>query len=484
MKPQLGNLLIVFSLLFILSGLSYKFLQEKSEYKNTLTRQRDSIEQGLKKRWRDYLLERVRNEQLVEGYRLFFFRNGRRLAGEFFPRHSSVLRWKHYRNNYDDTLKSKAFLHHAFSLKNSWDRVLAIKEYIRRFQIIPKLSFTQYEKTLFNEEIAIAYKKLFKLFDGNKNFTFIGRTYQFDGVFYRLTSKGLIEAFYPEKEIIFKREMVSFLKGRHVKTGKLGQSINSVKFDGIHINKNNNPFFIFYIILISIGLLIIGLILNYRSIIKQKKELLKKVSFLDQVVHEIKTPLAGLKLHTQLLQSDDEDNESYKSIIGSVDRVDALFNDIVLMNRKREKVKLNLLDRKTFEQEIIVPFKQEFLETLEVDSIPECSFYSEVPSLKLILRNLVNNAIKYGEFSTISFFEEKGSFIISVKDNGEGISKEDAPKIFDEYYRSEKMKNKKIDGLGMGLAIAKKIAREISCELSFENPGEPGALFKLKFKKL
>jgi len=80
--------------------------------------------------------------------------------------------------------------------------------------------------------------------------------------------------------------------------------------------------------------------------------------------------------------------------------------------------------------------------------------------MKQVLYNIISNALKYspeGGQVTFSIKEEESRIIVSVKDQGVGIPKENIGKIFDRFYRVDKARTRKLGGTGLGLAIAKEM---------------------------
>lgn len=106
-------------------------------------------------------------------------------------------------------------------------------------------------------------------------------------------------------------------------------------------------------------------------------------------------------------------------------------------------------------------------------------------SILRIMRNLVENALKYGgeELSRIEInYKDNGKYhIISVKDNGAGLQEEDSEKIFGLFFRSKTSKG--VEGAGLGLATVREIARQHKGEVWTESGGERGATFLVSISK-
>jgi len=108
---------------------------------------------------------------------------------------------------------------------------------------------------------------------------------------------------------------------------------------------------------------------------------------------------------------------------------------------------------------------------------------SDKEKLKQLLYILFDNARKYseGDIKTVISKVEKG-ISISVIDNGDGISGEDIPHLFDRFYRVDEARNRKTGGTGLGLAIAKDLATGLDAELNVESTIGEGTTFQIILK--
>ena len=106
--------------------------------------------------------------------------------------------------------------------------------------------------------------------------------------------------------------------------------------------------------------------------------------------------------------------------------------------------------------------------------------------LKQVLRILCDNAVKYSEKGTtvtLSCTEEQEWCCLSVKDQGQGISQEDLPKIFDRFYRSDKARKAETAGHGLGLSIARIIVVAHKGKLRVRSKPGCGAVFSVLIPK-
>lgn len=192
--------------------------------------------------------------------------------------------------------------------------------------------------------------------------------------------------------------------------------------------------------------------------------------FFSNASHELKTPLTTIKGYAELLDNDFvRDEETKKNfihrILRSTENMTTLINDILMISRLETK------DAEvTFSMIRIAPMVEEVVESLEpvaaeyqVHIHVECEPITIEASTKQIhelLTNLITNGIKYNKPNGevwITVEQDRDNLVVKVKDNGVGISKEDAARIFQRFYRVDKGRSKKSGGTGLGLAIVKHV---------------------------
>lgn len=183
----------------------------------------------------------------------------------------------------------------------------------------------------------------------------------------------------------------------------------------------------------------------------------------------------------QLIIAGIGNKENHLALNASIERLNRLFDDIVLMNRPSENIEPTLVEAYKLNQ-ILEDLKTEFNDVILENRITQ-NISAEEMRLRIILRNLVKNAIRYGKRAHLSFQEEKNFFLILVKDEGPGISQNISANIFEEFYRSNEAKQNHADGLGLGLFIVKRMALEMSAQIRLTIPGEMGACFELKIPR-
>lgn len=206
----------------------------------------------------------------------------------------------------------------------------------------------------------------------------------------------------------------------------------------------------------------------------RKLENIRK-DFVANVSHEIKTPLTAIKGFVETLQqgmdADQADNLKFLGIIDKhVNRLNSIVEDLLSLARIEQidqKASVVLEKRKL--KSLVENAANVVQHRADVKHISFEVQIEEDPHIKVdstlfeqALVNLLDNAVAYSpekEKVTISAGQEKKEFVISIKDNGIGISRQHLPRLFERFYRVDKARSRKHGGTGLGLAIVKHIVQ-------------------------
>ena len=118
--------------------------------------------------------------------------------------------------------------------------------------------------------------------------------------------------------------------------------------------------------------------------------------------------------------------------------------------------------------------------TFEIDIAPGFNVYADIDLMTILIQNLLDNAVKYGpEGGTVWIWsEETGKeFLLHIRDEGRGISKENQERIFRRFFRVEK--SELIEGFGLGLSLVKRIAEKHQGNVTVESEPGVGSTFTL-----
>lgn len=200
--------------------------------------------------------------------------------------------------------------------------------------------------------------------------------------------------------------------------------------------------------------------------------------FTDYAAHELRTPLAVIKTHVQLLIKDKnkaQDEEYLRDLEKAVERMIRLVSQILTLSRF-EPESLNLEREKFLLSEVI---KTEMLLisdsakqrniTFNFVAASEESYFGNKIYIEIMLRNLLDNAIKYAECNSevridLEFLNTE--IILKISNFGEFINEIERKRLFDVFYR---INSSDIVGCGLGLAIANKIAKLHEGQITFDS---------------
>jgi two-component system phosphate regulon sensor histidine kinase PhoR len=239
--------------------------------------------------------------------------------------------------------------------------------------------------------------------------------------------------------------------------------------------------------------LIITFVFTFYVILKQKRLSEMKSDFVNNMTHELKTPISTISLASQML--------SDKSIPVENKKLDRI-SDIITEESKRLGYQVErVLQMAKFDQgDLKLQFKEIYIHdiiesvisnfVLQVDSkngllIPslhadtDC-VHGDSIHLTNVISNLLDNAVKYTTEEPEIFIETRnnnGMLMVSVRDNGIGISKANMKRIFDKFYRVSTGNVHNVKGFGLGLSYVKKIVEEHHGTIYVESEPEKGSTF-------
>ena len=201
--------------------------------------------------------------------------------------------------------------------------------------------------------------------------------------------------------------------------------------------------------------------------------------FTDDAAHELRTPLAALKTQAQVslrATNEEERQQALRQVINSVDRATHLVDQMLTLARLdpaattlvREKVNLHELAAEVVAQ--LVPVALEKNIEVQITGREDIIVLVEPVSLSVLIRNLVDNAIRYtppqGEVVVDINQENEDQVKLSVTDSGPGINPELQGRVFDRFYR---VTGNSSPGCGLGLSIVQRVADLNDLMVTLEN---------------
>lgn len=239
---------------------------------------------------------------------------------------------------------------------------------------------------------------------------------------------------------------------------------------------------------VFVTILLLGFWSVRKSIIKELKLAEQQKNFLLSVTHELKSPLAAVKLQLQTLNSrqlsDEQRKQLYLRALNDSDRLEKLVENLLLVN-KVESGRLPL-DKVVVDlnQKISILLKDHYVEHLQsgmivLDGTGSANVECDPMALQSIIINLLDNAIKYGNGSNIdvAIVHETNKVDLRVADRGIGIPGKEKQKVFERFYRIGNEEVRKTKGTGIGLYLVKILVEQHGGTIRVEDNKPRGAVF-------
>jgi signal transduction histidine kinase len=238
-----------------------------------------------------------------------------------------------------------------------------------------------------------------------------------------------------------------------------------------------------------------GAISLHKSIKKERRLQEQKKNFLMSVTHELKSPLASIKLLLQTIQKRDPTKQQVHDFINKslldIERLDDMVENMLLASKIDNrsytfpKAQFNLsalVDNVVNRLQLNKCDLTQQLINAEIE--PKIEITGDKFALTSVVTNLIENAIKYSgpcEVVDVKLYSKEGKIFLEVADHGIGIADAEKPRIFDRFYRvgSEETRNTK--GTGLGLYIVKEVLNQHEASISVKDNDPTGSVFEVVF---
>jgi len=225
-----------------------------------------------------------------------------------------------------------------------------------------------------------------------------------------------------------------------------------------------------------------------------KREEISSKKMLSNISHDIKTPLTVILGYLEIMRLNNSDDEMIKKVETKAKQVMNLINQFFTLaklesgdtNINLGKVNINEICRENVLEFYDILLQKDF----DVDLfIPETAIFvqGEKEALQRILYNLLSNVIRYGsdgKYLGVFLRQDKSNVYIDVVDKGKGIEQEFASNVFDRLYTMEDSRNREIQGNGLGLTIAKNLAKQLEGDIFLNSIPNVKTTFTVSLKKI
>jgi two-component system, OmpR family, sensor histidine kinase SenX3 len=242
--------------------------------------------------------------------------------------------------------------------------------------------------------------------------------------------------------------------------------------------------------IVFFALLIAGMVVNTIFLVRELRRSEQHDSFINAVTHELKTPVASIRLHLETLRrrelAEPQKQEFYQLMLSDTDRLTETVEQVLRAGRAG--------DKRAGRERSEVDFRQLVRDCMEAVRArhhlpPEAVRYEEISSngtganvrgsgedLRTAVFNVLDNAIKYsGEHVDVLVqleIPDEKRIVLRVQDQGVGIPPDDVKRIFRRFYRVTHRSLAHVKGTGLGLFIVKAIAKKHGGKVFAESEGE------------
>ena len=240
-------------------------------------------------------------------------------------------------------------------------------------------------------------------------------------------------------------------------------------------------------------ILLVGIYFFQRTIKKESEFHQQQQNFLLSVTHELKSPLAAIKLVLQTLVKRDLTKDKRDQLIGNsiedVGRLDDLVENMLLATRiennsysyPKELFDFSELVKSIYDRAIITSentrnFQQQIEENI--------SIMGDRFALGSLINNILENAVKYspaGAAIQVQLYQQTNKVFFIVADQGVGIADSESQKIFQKFYRSGNELTRQNKGTGLGLFIVEQVAKNHQAKVVVSNNQPKGTIFEIIF---
>ena len=226
----------------------------------------------------------------------------------------------------------------------------------------------------------------------------------------------------------------------------------------------------------------------------QKTEEVRR-RFVSDASHELKTPLAAIRLLTDsILQTENIDPATTREFVEDIgkeaERLSRISEDLLRLTRLDNGVLepaavvdiLPVLERVMRMMELMA---QEKNIELTYRTAGDCTVLATPDEIHQVIYNLTDNAVKYtpaGGMVQVSLERQGDAVVLTVEDNGAGIPEADLPRIFERFYRVDKARSRAAGGTGLGLSIVSDTVKRRGGTVEAGNRSRGGAVFTVRWK--
>jgi signal transduction histidine kinase len=191
----------------------------------------------------------------------------------------------------------------------------------------------------------------------------------------------------------------------------------------------------------------------------------EKDRMLGAIGHDLRTPLAALRVRIESVEDDDDRNR----MADTIDEMNRTLDDILSLARLGRPSEPPVdVDLSALIDAVVDDFR-ELDHEVEFEEAPRLKMHLRPSLMRRAVRNLIENAVKYGGGTQVRLLSGEQTVAIEVVDRGPGIPADKLVAVFDPFTRLETSRNRDTGGIGLGLALARAIVNDAGGDITLAN---------------
>ena len=251
-------------------------------------------------------------------------------------------------------------------------------------------------------------------------------------------------------------------------------------------------------VILLVLVIMVGVFYTLRYVLRETRTARLKSDFVSFISHELKTPLAAIKMFTETLREgrvsgEEEQQECLELIERESDRLSSLIDKVLAYSKVESEQKVfqfgscNMAEVVDEAISLFHAHTSDRPREVKLRSVQDISnIQMDRASMIEVVLNLLSNAAKYSPSETdivVNIRETVDEITVEVVDKGVGIPKRDHRRIFEKFFRSDDLLTREVEGTGLGLAFSRYIAKVHNGDIRVSSQPESGSVFTLQLKK-
>ena len=251
-------------------------------------------------------------------------------------------------------------------------------------------------------------------------------------------------------------------------------------------------------VMLLVLVIMVGVFYTLRYVLRETRTARLKSDFVSFISHELKTPLAAIKMFTETLREgrvsgEEEQQECLELIERESDRLSSLIDKVLAYSKVESEQKAfqfgscNMAEVVDEAISLFHAHTSDRPREIKLHSVQDISnIQMDRASMIEVVLNLLSNAAKYSPSETdiiVNIRETVDAIAVEVVDKGVGIPKRDHRRIFEKFFRSDDLLTREVEGTGLGLAFSRYIAKVHNGDIRVSSQPESGSVFTLQLKK-